>query len=87
MPANRVYSKTTTMSDDKIHAFETSQIKLESAYISVATQAMKFGDAVSQNYQVAAGGYFFLRKLDVSKLYFRNAGAGANGTVNIIGTI
>jgi hypothetical protein len=55
------------------------------AYISVATQSQTFGNAAGYNYTVAAGGSFTLSNFDVSTLYFKNTGAGVNGTVNIIG--
>ena len=85
--ATGVYSNTQTMADDAAHRFETSPKKLRYAYISVATKAMKFGNAAGQYYTVAAGSSIPVTDLDVSKLYFKNDAAGQNGTVTILGTL
>lgn len=82
-----VYSKTVTMTDDGIHRFETTPKKLKYAYITVTTKAMKFGDVYTQDYSIAASSSIPITDLDVSKLYFKNAAAGQNGTITIIGTI
>lgn len=88
MSANRVYSKTVTLADDNQHALESSPIKLESAYITATVKDVKFGDVNGQYFTQVVGAIpLFLRRLDASKLYFKNAAAGQNGTVNIIGTI
>ena len=80
-----IYSNTNTASADAARRFETTTVNLATAYISVATQSQTFGNAAGQNYTVAAGGSITLSNFDVSTLYFKNTGAGVNGTVNIIG--
>jgi hypothetical protein len=87
MPANKVYSNTKTMAADTADRFETTPVKLKSAYIRVTTQNMVFGDVAAQNFaQLTTDAPMFLQDLDVSKLYFKNAVAGQNGVVNIVGT-
>lgn len=88
MPGTGVYSNTQTMSDDGIHRFETTSKKLRSAYIKVSTQNMKLGNQTTQAYTVVTtDAPVILNDLDVSKLYFKNATAGQNGTITIIGTV
>lgn len=82
-----VYCKTMTMTDNGIHALESSPKKLKYAYITVTVQNMKFGNQVTQDYPIAAGASIPMTDLDISKLYFKNAAAGANGTVTVIGTL
>jgi len=79
------YRNTATMADDNATRFETSATKLRYAKIKVTTNAMVFGDASTQDWNVAADETLELAKFDLSTLYFKNAGAGSNGTVNIIG--
>jgi hypothetical protein len=79
------YRNTATMTDDNPTRFETSVTKLRYAKIKVTTNAMVFGDISTQDWNVAADETIELAKFDLSTLYFKNAGAGSNGTVNIIG--
>ncbi len=80
-----IYENEKTMADNNATRFSTTSLKLKYAKIVVSTKAMVFGDASNQRFNVAADGYFELAKVDISTLYFKNAAAGENGKVNIIG--
>lgn len=81
-----VYSKTMTMSSDAATRFETSAKKLRDANIAVTTQNMLLGKTTVEVYPVNAGSSIRFSKVDISTLYFKNAGAGLNGTIIILGT-
>ena len=77
---------TATVSDaDAARRFETSATKLRGAVIQVTTKSQSFGDASNQRLAIAPGGSMALGELDISTLYFKNAIAGQNGTVTILG--
>jgi hypothetical protein len=80
-----IYSATNTASADTARQITATPTNLAVAYISVATQGQTFGNASAQTYAVAAGGSMTLSNFDVSTLWFKNTGAGSNGTVNILG--
>lgn len=80
-----VYRNSDTATADTARRFETVAKKLRDVVIQVATQDQLFGNSSTQDYLVAAGSSFKLSKVDVSTLYFKNSGAGLNGTVRILG--
>ncbi len=81
----QVYSKTMTMTSDTATRFETSPKKLRDIIIIVTTQAMLLGEIGVEVYPVAINGTIGFTQVDISTLYFKNAGAGQNGTVTILG--
>jgi hypothetical protein len=85
--SGEIYTKTDTASADTARRFETTAKRLRDAWIQVATNTTLFGDSSGQTYSVADGGYFYLRGVDISSLYFKNATPGSNGVVRIIGTL
>jgi len=85
VPAGAIYENQKTMAADTATRFETTSKKLRSARIYVTTQNMVFGTSANQRLTVAANDYFDLESFDLSTLYFKNAAAGQNGTVTIIG--
>ena len=87
VPAGAIYENQKSMAADTATRFETASKKLRSARIYVTTQNMVFGDSTNQRLTVAANDYFDLESFDLSTLYFKNASAGQNGTVTIIGVI
>ena len=80
-----VYSKTMTMSDDNATRFETSEKSLRDVVISVETNPMLLGKTGVEVFTVAAGGSVGWAKVDISTLYFKNAGAGNNGKITVLG--
>jgi len=82
-----IYADSDTASGDTARRFETSALKLTWAAIQVTTQAQVFGDSSTQPVSYAAGATFELRNVDISTLYFKNAAAGQNGTVSIVGIL
>jgi hypothetical protein len=80
-----VYSKTMTMSDNDATRFETTAKKLRDVIIIATDNNMLFGETGVEVYPVAAGSTIGFTKVDISMLYFKNASAGSNGTVTILG--
>ena len=84
--SGNVYSNADTATDDNPRRFEESEKKLNDIIIYVSGHGQLFGDYYSQEFFVAAGGSLGFTKVDISTLYFRNASAGQNGTVYMLGT-
>ncbi|GAI95221.1 unnamed protein product [marine sediment metagenome] len=70
---------------DDPRRFEPTSRKLRDLIIQVSTNDQLFGNATNQRYKVAAGETIGFTQVDLSLLYFKNAAAGQNGTVNILG--
>ena len=83
--SGRVYENANTATDDTARRFETSAKKLRDVVIQVVTNAQLFGDSANQRYSVQAGETLGFTKVDISSFYFKNATAGQNGTVRILG--
>ena len=79
-----VYSKTMTMSDDNATRFETSAKRLRDIVIIVETNPMLVGETGVEVYTVTANSTVGFTKVDISTLYFKNAGAGNNGKISIL---
>lgn len=79
------YSKTMTMTDDNATRFEASAKKLRDAVIIVETHPMLLGETGVEVYPMAATDRLGFTKIDISTLYFKNAGAGNNGKITILG--
>jgi len=80
------YENQDTAAADTARRFETTTKKLKDVVIRVSTYNQLFGDSSNQRYPVNAGETVSFSKVDISTLYFKNATAGQNGTVNILGT-
>ncbi|HEX74270.1 MAG TPA: hypothetical protein G4N93_03890 [Dehalococcoidia bacterium] len=81
-----VYDNQDTATGDSARRFETSRKLLRDVVIKVATKAQKFGNSSNQRMELSAGDSIGFTMVDISTLYFKNASAGENGTVNILGT-
>lgn len=79
-----VYSKTMTMEDNNATRFETSAKKLRDIIILVETHPMLLGETGVEVYTVGAGEAVGFTKIDISTLYFKNAGADNNGKISIL---
>ncbi len=79
------YSKTMTMSDDNATRFESSKKTLRDVIILVETNSMLLGLSGTEVFPVATDGTIGWTKVDISTLYFKNAGAGNNGKITILG--
>ena len=79
------YVESDTASTDAARRFETSFLYLKDIVILVKTKGQLFGDADGQTYPVGIGESLGLSGIDISTLYFKNATAGQNGTVHILG--
>jgi len=80
-----IYSKTMTMSDDNATRFESSAKTLRDVIILVETNPMLLGLSGTEVFPVAAGGTIGWAKVDISTLYFKNAGADNDGKITILG--
>ena len=80
-----IYSKTMTMDDDNATRFETVIKTLRDVIILVETNPMLLGKTGAEVLTVAAGGSIGWTKVDITTLYFKNAGAGNNGKITIVG--
>ena len=74
-----------TMGDDNATRFETAEKSLRDVIILVGTNPMLLGSAGVEVFTVVAGASVGWSKIDISTLYFKNAGAGNNGTITILG--
>lgn len=83
--AGAVYVKSNTATGDAARRFETTAKFLQDVVIAVVTNDQLFGDSSGQTYPVGAGETIGFTKVDISTLYFKNATAGQNGTVHILG--
>ena len=79
------YSKTMTMTDDSATRFETAEKSLRDVIIFVETNPMLLGKTGVEVFNVAINGSIGWAKVDISTLYFKNAGAGNNGKITILG--
>lgn len=80
-----VYSKTMTMEDNNATRFETSAKKLRDVIILVETHPLLLGETGVEVYPVDADEAVGFTKVDISTLYFKNAGADNNGKITILG--
>jgi len=80
-----VYSKTMTMTNDNATRFEVSPRRLRDVVILVETNPMLLGERGVEVYTVGASEAVGFTKVDISTLYFKNAGAGNNGKISILG--
>ena len=83
--AGTAYCKTDTAASDAARRFETAEKKIMNASIQVTTNSQLFGQVDGILYQIDPGDTKSFGNLDVSTLYFKNATAGQNGTVTILG--
>lgn len=80
-----VYENEHTAASDAAFRFETTETKLRGAVILVSTHDALIGDSSNQRYQKTYGTTLSVSDVDLSKLYFKNATAGQNTKINIIG--
>ena len=83
--SGKVYVKSDTAASDTARRFEAAERKLRDVVIRVEGYGQVFGTAAEQTFPVEAGEWMGLTSLDLGTLYFKNAAAGQNGTVHIIG--
>lgn len=83
--SGNVYSKTMTMTDDNATRFETTAKLLRDVVIIVKTYGMLLGETGVEVYPVGVGESVGFTRVDISTLYFKNASAGDNGVITILG--
>lgn len=80
-----IYSKTETMTDDNATRFETYHKWLRDIILLVEDNAMLLGSEGNEVYPVAKGESIGFVQADICSLYFKNADAGKNGKISILG--
>lgn len=80
-----IYSKTLTMENNNATRFESSAKTLRDVLILVETHPMLLGKTGAEVFTVAASASIVWGRVDISTLYFKNAGAGNNGKITILG--
>lgn len=80
-----VYENEHTMASDSAYRFETTATKLRGATILISTHDALVGDSTNQRYPKSSGTTLSVGDVDMSTLYFKNASAGNNTKINIIG--
>ena len=83
--SGQVYQNADTATADTARRFETSDKLLLDLIIQVSTNDQLFGNAAGQTYLVKADETIGFTHVNLATLYFKNASAGLNGTVNILG--
>ena len=83
--SGEVYENEHTATTDAAFRFETTEVKLRGAVIMVSTHDTLIGDSSNQRYPKSAGSSLSVGDVDLSDLYFKNAGAGDNTKINIVG--
>jgi len=73
------------MTDDTATRFEVTAKTLRDIVILVETNAMLLGQTGTEVYPVAVDESVGFTKIDISTLYFKNATAGQNGKITILG--
>lgn len=81
-----VYENEHTMTTDAKYRFETTKTLLRDVTVKVSTHHALMGDVDNQRYPRSVGSTYGHQKIDISKLYLKNAGAGSNTKINIFGT-
>ena len=82
-----VYENEHTMVDDNAYRLEATSLKLRSGVILISTKCALIGDVTNQRYPKSVDTSLPLEYVDLSKLYFKNATAGQNTKINIIGVL
>lgn len=80
-----IYENEHMMTDNNPYRFETTEVKLRGAVLLVTVQDALIGDSANQRYPKAAGSTLSVDGIDVSSMYFKNATAGLNTKINIVG--
>lgn len=80
-----VYSNTKTMTDDGAHRFETKDLLLLDVVVIVETNHMLLGKHDAVVYPADKGSTVGWTMVNLSTLYFKNATAGSNGKISILG--
>lgn len=80
-----IYSNQLTMTVDSPVRFETEDVMLLDVVVIVETYAMLLGKHNAIVYPMGKGATLGFTMVNLSTLYFKNATAGNNGKISIIG--
>lgn len=82
-----VYENEHTMVDDNAYRFEATEKKFRSGVVLISTKDALIGNVTNQRYPKSAGSAMSIDFTDLSQLYFKNAAAGQNTKINIVGVL
>lgn len=81
-----VYENEHTMVNDDAYRFSETPLLLRDVLIRVSTYDALIGDSANQRYPRSVGSTLGFVKIDLSKLYIKNSGAGDNTKITVLGT-
>ncbi len=83
--AGEMYENEHTAANDAAFRFETTETKIRGAVVLVSDNDVLIGDSTNQRYPRDEDTALSMHDVDLSTLYFKNATAGNNTKINIIG--
>lgn len=83
--SGEMYESEHTMVNDAAFRFETTETKIRGAVVLVSDNDVLIGDATNQRYPRDEDTALSMHDVDLSTIYFKNATAGNNTKINIIG--
>lgn len=76
-----------TAANDKPFRLISTNLWLRSANIHVVTNSAKYGNLYNQDATVTTNDVPFFDDFNLADLYFKNAGAGSNTTIHLVGIV
>lgn len=83
--SGELYENEHTAVSDAAFRFETTETKIRGAVVLVSDHGVLIGDSSNQRYPRDADTALSMHDVDLSTVYFKNATAGNNTKINIIG--
>lgn len=83
--SGEMYENEHTAASDAAFRFETTETKIRGAVVLVSDNDVLIGDSSNQRYPRDADTALSMHDVDLSTIYFKNATAGNNTKINIIG--
>lgn len=78
------YEDEYTAVDDNAHALSATG-KFITGIIYLQTNNALFGDEINQRFPVSAGAAIIIDRMNLNKIYVKNASAGSNIVINVFG--
>jgi hypothetical protein len=84
-PYSNVVSYSKTATDDNLFRLVKTDLWLKNANIHCVTNGATYGDVANQDAGLSAGDILTFDDFNLADLYFKNASAGVNTTIYIVG--
>jgi hypothetical protein len=85
-PQSFIY-RTHTATTDAMFNLTTADLWMREANIHVETNNAKYGDRAGQDAQITAGDVVIFEDFNLLDVFFKNAGAGANTVIRVVGVV